>query len=456
MLNKKKTRISLGGTFSGLREVQVTQDENGKKTYKLILLREGKGNKSDRHYYSNKCINSPVTQQAFEGKPLFVNHLSEDDLRNRPEGDVKEIGGYHTQVHAEGDTLVSTFKPLKTPAGKFTTDFFDECLEYAKEYPGQNLGGISINANGESIEGEVDGEVWKIVDEIPEAISGDLVTLPGAGGMVVARESKRKNAVKAILDEMQGMVDKMGGIPQQKELSRMLKNAMSAVSGVAPEVKQEESMKTKSTRKKLTESEAEAKKKALHYVADTLDAKAKDNPNEAEAKMFGEMAKEYRSMAGTGSGEEEGDLTITHKGAPDDGDGDADGGDGDSQTESEDEKESEEEKEKKKEAEDEQEAEEEKESMRKELVAVKAELHSLKLKTKLAESGLPESWHKSVTIMCAGKNDKQTDAVIEAEVLKYEHTLREVGGRMPVKAGSFGGDKITESKRDAVLAARGF
>lgn len=463
-MKPKNKLIECRHTIAGFREAK--QLPGGKRLYEVVILTEGKGNPRDKHYYSQACIDSPMTAAAFEGKPCYLNHPSTLEEEVQPERRVQDIGGYFESVHPDGNALKGTLRLTTTEAGEFLEAFIKDCLDYSIRYPGQNLGGISINARGDAVEAEMDGETWKKVDNITEAFSADAVTLPARGGMFMKQlEALRKEKVGEILASMRDKIEAGGDFPLKKDLARMVNNALTACGQST-----ESEGKMKKTGTKVIEVSKADKNAAYKHMAEFYGSKAKASEDEAEKKTFQAQAEKYKAMAGEG----EGDLQIVHK------DGD-DAKDVTDQAEAEDEKdkkendttmhqaedEDESEAGKKKEGEDEEESEDEDESeseakkkeskkmesLRKENERISNELNSLKLEKKLTESGIPEVYHASIRLSAKGKTDKEMDAIIEARVNEYEFELKE-SGRVPAKAGSFK-ESGSHEKMTAVLEKHG-
>jgi hypothetical protein len=408
-------------TFSGLSEAKKIPAPEGKRKYRVCILTEGRGNPKDKHLYPIELIRDPSTAQAFNGKPCFLNHSDAIEESTRPERRIEDIGGYFSNCQNEGSGIMADLILTTTQAGDFLEAFIQDCLNYSQEFPGENLGGISINAAGDTKPEEIEGETWKRVTKIKEAISADAVTLPARGGEFLKQlESavESNGSVKEILMAMRDRIE--SGDVDQKVLRRMVDNAITASEGHNPETTGGEAMQTEAKSKASEIGEDEAK--ALHGY---WKGKASEAKGEADRAMFSANAEKYAKMAGVGdelpAGEPDGDEPVK--------------------------KESEEEDEaKKKESEEEAKKKEGEASEKKQAESLRTENAEMKtqlLESKIKESGLPDAWHKSIRLMCAGKTLKEADAVIESEVLKYESTLQE-SGRQPAKPGSVGGDKKTD------------
>jgi len=426
MLTKTKKLIECNSTHSALREAKsLGKDANGRSRYEVVILTEGKGNPRDRHYYSQACINDPVTREAFQGKPCFLNHPSTLDDQIQPERRVQDRAGWFTNVHADGVALKATLTISKTETGEFLEAFIQDCLDYSLENVGEDYAGLSINANGESSPVDLNGEEWNQVDRITEAESVDAVTKAARGGrfekkLEAFRKKRETDADKmtqacGIVKELRDKIQAAGEFPLQKELRRMSDNLLTVL-GTSQEG---ETMKKKKSEQKILEEANKAARGAAHAALTGLAAQAGDD---ATKKILMDHASQY---------------------APKDGDGEPDGDEGKTESEDEDEdmkKEAEAKKEKEakkgKEAEDEDEKEseddeDEKESEAKKeakMEALRKENFELKLEKMLKESELPEPFQKSVRAQAEGKSIKQIEAIIESESEKVEYfNLRESG-----------------------------
>jgi hypothetical protein len=179
---------SLREGFRPFREARV--DEANRRIY-TVLLTEGLGNLRDRNYYGPEAIDSGV--QVLEGAQSFINHLSESEERDRPEGDVLKLCGVWTGLEKvrveppDGSERVAAiagwlnFDSSATGREAFAKAKdairFREDLGVQRDYLG-----VSINADGTSHPAKVHGEDVNYVDEITHASSCDIVTRAGRGG----------------------------------------------------------------------------------------------------------------------------------------------------------------------------------------------------------------------------------------------------------------------------------
>lgn len=218
------------------------------------IISEGPGNLGDRHWYTPAAIESGV--QVFEGAKAFLNHPTGTEMYDRPERMIEDvIGFYHdlrTEAGADGRMkLKGKLKLTGSESDKMLhlRGLLMEAAPYAVKYPGRVLFGISINANGEDQEGEIQGEPWNVVTRFVEAFSADVVTFPAAGGefgeklealreatkQAKAKEAKVKN--KALSAAMKAHEDLMAaGDDEAKGAANVnLKAALMAMDFMQPE-----------------------------------------------------------------------------------------------------------------------------------------------------------------------------------------------------------------------------
>ena len=192
----------------------------GPTRFKVALIQEGMGNLRDAFYYTRKALESGIT--AFEGKKCFADHPSRSDEEDRPERSVRDIVGHFENVHLEeredsGAMLCADLVMLPDPSFEWARALVRHSLEYSKKYDGQDFIGLSINASGDAKqmemekfinEGEVPAEAKpklmkaleegittvRVVDQIADAVSTDLVTEAGARGRVLELLESERNA----------------------------------------------------------------------------------------------------------------------------------------------------------------------------------------------------------------------------------------------------------------------
>lgn len=193
-----------------LVEASYKDDGVGPTKFRVILLKEGMGNSRDAYYYSRDALVSSVP--VFEGKKIYSDHPSLSEEETRPERSVRDILGYFEAVKVEeqpdgcaalcGDVHIMPDKPYE-----WARALLRNAVDYSKKFPDKEFVGLSINANGDAQEADIN-EVLKsapegakeklskaleagtksvrVVSRIDEAVSCDLVTEAGAGGKIIS------------------------------------------------------------------------------------------------------------------------------------------------------------------------------------------------------------------------------------------------------------------------------
>lgn len=126
-------------------------------------------------FYSSELLEA-YGPAAFPAKTLsHVDHPTLDEQENRPERSVLTLGGY---------TLSD---PIVEADGLYVDMFFAGKAREVVENFGEVIG-LSIRASGDVEESERDGQTIREVKAIyPSPLNSiDLVTIPGAGGKVIA------------------------------------------------------------------------------------------------------------------------------------------------------------------------------------------------------------------------------------------------------------------------------
>jgi hypothetical protein len=232
-----------------LVEASYQDDGIGPTKFRVILLKEGMGNARDAYYYSKDALVSAVP--VFEGKKIYSDHPSLTDEEVRPERSVRDILGYFENVAVEelpdgcsalmGDVNIMPDKPFE-----WARALLRNSVDYAKKFPDKEFVGLSINANGDAQEANIQ-EVLKsapegakdklskaieagtssvrVVSKIDEAVSCDLVTEAGAGGKIISLLEADQMKVK----EAKGLA------PEMKE------DEAKEAKGLAPGLKEDES-----------------------------------------------------------------------------------------------------------------------------------------------------------------------------------------------------------------------
>lgn len=201
---------------SNFLESAVSDDGIGPTVFKVVLIQEGLGNLRDAHYYTAQALQDAIPM--FEGSKCYANHPARDEEENRPERSVRDIIGHFENVHVETidgrAELRGSLVILANPSFEWARGQIIHSIDYKKKFPDKHFVGLSINASGESIPMDMDHfertyevpaacrpkleeaktqgvDTVRVVMRLADAVSCDLVTDPGAGGMILDTENTK-------------------------------------------------------------------------------------------------------------------------------------------------------------------------------------------------------------------------------------------------------------------------
>ncbi len=180
--------IPSGVYFQSLREAQV-QDQaptagQTQRRVKVTLIAVGPGNKTDKAFYTQECINGGPA--FFEGARCFANHLSAFEKQVQPERRIEQEIGFYTDVMVEGEKLTGILNVFDGESLDQYWDRINAAINYAKKYPGRNIFGVSIHAAGDYKPMQYQGETWKKITNFADVKSCDFVTWPARNGEFTA------------------------------------------------------------------------------------------------------------------------------------------------------------------------------------------------------------------------------------------------------------------------------
>jgi len=127
-------------------------------------------NKSKARYYPAETLKRDC--KVFEGAKMFVDHQTDDEQRERPEGSVKDWVATLKKVWAEKDGTIMGEAVVIDPT-------FKEKLQALASKNMLSEMGISIRASGEVSAKEIDGVETSYVESLLSARSVDFVTFAG-------------------------------------------------------------------------------------------------------------------------------------------------------------------------------------------------------------------------------------------------------------------------------------
>ncbi len=167
----EKTR-GLFANFERLDEAATTYSPStGNLTITVIKPGWSKNNR----YYSPALLKGAAN--IFEGAKMFMDHATDKEASQRPEGSVRDWVGTITGVKAESDGTIKATANIHNEA-------FKTSLANLKKAGNLNQMGVSIRAFGEAKPGEAEGRKGTVVESLLGCKSVDFVTFAGAGGQV--------------------------------------------------------------------------------------------------------------------------------------------------------------------------------------------------------------------------------------------------------------------------------
>lgn len=209
---------------SSKASIKVKIKESDMMSYQVhkfdtVLIREGLGNLSTCFYYTADALKGAVQNRIFEGAQCFADHPTETEEVVRPERSTRDLLGYFENVHYEENggsgAIVGTLCVSENISSEWALALLTNSLDYAKKFKESDLVGLSINASGdanaidiqefissnqvpaESLPKLMDAKskginIVRVVSNLTEAVSCDLVTKAGAGGKILSLNTEGK------------------------------------------------------------------------------------------------------------------------------------------------------------------------------------------------------------------------------------------------------------------------
>jgi hypothetical protein len=225
------------------RESSQKSDKHFTK-FRVILIQEGLGNLKDCFYYTNQALQNAATAKLFEGKKCYADHPSSLEEQILPERSTRDIIGFFEDVKFEnvesgGALTANLCIDRNDPSAQWAISRLNTALEYSKNYNNGEFIGLSINASGEAknvpiVEFISDFEIpdnalpklqlaasegineLRVVSQLNEAVSCDLVTEAGAGGKVLKMiEGKKTMKSNKRFKENEDQETKKEALPPQ-------------------------------------------------------------------------------------------------------------------------------------------------------------------------------------------------------------------------------------------------
>jgi hypothetical protein len=172
---KVNESASARGIFANVEQLEEAGTTYQPSTGDLTLTVIKPGWSKNNRYYPAALLKQRAN--IFEGAKMFVDHATDAQDKQRPEGSVKDWVGTITGVKVESDGTVKATANIHNEA-------FKQNLTNLKKAGNLNQMGVSIRAFGEAKDGEAEGRKGKIVESLHGGKSVDFVTFAAAGGVV--------------------------------------------------------------------------------------------------------------------------------------------------------------------------------------------------------------------------------------------------------------------------------
>lgn len=222
--------------FVSLREALI--DGNTRRV-KTVLVTEGPGNSRDKNYYTDRFVEAAA--RAYEGARAYLNHASDTEYRNRPEGDVRVMCGFYSGLTVETVRDRKTGQLVKgvcgwlnfaeSEAGREGYALACAQVDYSKIFPDsqEEFCGLSISGTG-ILEGKVDykGSKWNRIVGVGQADSVDVVTRPARGGAFLALTESAAGAQHLSTEDSMNLKKLMALTAELTEAHKELKAATEA------------------------------------------------------------------------------------------------------------------------------------------------------------------------------------------------------------------------------------
>lgn len=204
---------------------------DGQEGYRVVLIREGKGNKEDDQWYTGDAIQEMCESGVCEGMQAYGNHPDLVEEETRPERDVKQLVGHYRDVEhvreANESRAQAIFVPLtlneNNPNFGWVVTLAEAAARSTAPQPicGISLYGLSAGDDGE----RPDGSFGRMVSMI-RPHSADIVTSAGAGGGFIRQVME--SARRALKTPSQEEIDPMRAITLQEKYKGLAKRLREA------------------------------------------------------------------------------------------------------------------------------------------------------------------------------------------------------------------------------------
>jgi cation transport regulator ChaB len=160
--------------------IPLTEAKVDKGTAKITIIQAGFNSSKDRYYPPETLARD---YKVFEGLPMYADHPSESDEKNRPERSIRDKVGKIQNVSFENNKIIGEAVVYDS--------WMQERLATLRDKGMLNEIGTSINAVGSATQAEIEGTKTNYIEKIARGRSVDFVTEAGAGGLVEMYEAER-------------------------------------------------------------------------------------------------------------------------------------------------------------------------------------------------------------------------------------------------------------------------
>jgi hypothetical protein len=207
------------GEWVSLSESAVSE---GGRTAEVVVIQPG-FNYGRKRFYPKEVI--AKSRDLFEGVKMYIDHATEAQQRERPEGTVGTWVGNLSNVRLQESGAMLGTAQIHDPG-------FRQRLTNLKEFNLVGQMGVSIRALGAVSQRVIDGVTTHFVESFRKVQSVDFVTEAGAGGCVLMVESKKQIEEKHEDDDAAALKQQETKVMEQKELEALQESIKAANTAV--------------------------------------------------------------------------------------------------------------------------------------------------------------------------------------------------------------------------------
>jgi hypothetical protein len=297
-----------------IKEANITGQS---REVQCVIIAEGLGNSENMNFYSAECIQKAAI--SFEGAKVFLDHPTETQENELPERSVNDLVGWWRGITAETDTetgqtlLKGNLHVCEGDTYNHAWELLKNAVEFKNGIPDKDFVAVSVYGGGSGVKMKCE-EVLKQVKSLPvieklkkaiEAgktecnyvtelipVSGDIVTIPGAGGKMISIQESEKGGFKTMNEKLK---EAFGFMKAGKT-----KEAMEAMESIMAEVEAGEAKKNEACEADEEKTHAEpdgdecTDKDKIEKLQESVKSLIADNKimKESEAKRIMADAKE--------------------------------------------------------------------------------------------------------------------------------------------------------------------